>query len=108
MKPAIIVVDVDVAALVPRPPYRPKYAVLRDRPLWEVKDFARANPGVFVFPFYEHSIPDFSHQFYGRDMDHVVQPMYVGNVWPVDQAIEALVKYSLGCGLEECDKVEAR
>lgn len=91
--------------------YRPKYAVLMNRTRQQIVAFARAHPKVFVFPFVSlppESCPDYR-WLRRKDCairDHIVQPMDVGNLKPMDEAIRQIIVASLRMALSECDEVK--
>ena len=100
-----VVVD---AQFKPPPRYVAKYAVLRDRSCREVMALARRNPDVWLFPFVTGAVEDCpNYRWLGRAARRdaryrlVVQPMYVGNLSPVEAAIEQVVANALGPDREE-------
>ena len=103
----IVNVMVDPATLSsPVERYVPRYMALRDKIRREVLAAARANPGVFVFPFATgrpEDAPDY--RWLARRgqgwRDHIVRPIYVGNLRPVDQAISQIITLTLGSDAEE-------
>lgn len=100
-------VKVTVTASAPAP-LRFKYAVVRDLPFDEVCALARANPRVYIFPFYTgtvESMPDFMPLYGTRDVDlqHIWKPFYVGNLSDTEEAIRQIVGHYV---FDACDLVE--
>jgi hypothetical protein len=99
---------VDVSSLAP--PYRPQYAILRDKPRQEVVAFARKHPDCFVFPFVTGPVdhcPDYRWLFRKWDSIRmrIAKPIYVGNLEPMEEAMRQIVSKCLDFDLSECDEV---
>ena len=96
------------ASIPPMPKYITKYIVLRDKTCREVLGVARRNPGVFIAVFATKSVkecPDYN--YLRRVAKHdpryadVMQPLYVGNLKPVESTIEQIVASWFGACSEE-------
>jgi hypothetical protein len=87
-----ICISLDLSPLLP--PYVCEYAILCDRPLEFINEFAAAHPKCFVFPFLTLSVDEI-HDYNGLVGDHIVQPYYVGNLHPVGHAIRQIMKIFL-------------
>jgi len=91
------------AVVPPAPEHVHKYLVLRDKSCCEVMRIARENQGVWIFVFATktaEACPDYRYlgRVARRDARYrlVVQPMYVGNLSPVEDAISEIVDRVLG------------
>lgn len=74
----IVTVQLSSAFVGPPADTETEIAILCDRPIAGILEFAAAHPRCFVFPFYTGSadaVPDLS----SLNEDHVVIPCYVGN-----------------------------
>jgi hypothetical protein len=91
---------------LPKYVYRPEYAILKDKSAEEVIQFAKRHRKVFVFVFATKSVdecPDYSllappddpDLVFDPDLDHVVQPQYIGHFVDPEDAIQQIVKASL-------------
>lgn len=94
--------------LSPMPKYVAKYIVLRNCSCREVMATARKNPNVWVFPFVTHTVgecPNYTWlgRMAKRDARYslVVRPLWIGNLKPVESAIEQIVVRTLGTDCEE-------
>lgn len=103
-------VTVELPALNSLPPYRPKFAILKDKSAREIVAFAKAHPHVFVFPFWTKGVEEMPN--YRRMMrrpltmeERIVQPMYIGNLDPIDEAIRQIIAHALQTPIEECDEI---
>jgi hypothetical protein len=60
-----------------------KYHIMRDPTVDEIREYAEANPKVFIFPFATKTVEevfDYSDLGNGSEVfSHVVQPFYIGN-----------------------------
>ena len=88
--------------------YVAKYIVLRNCSCREVMATARKNPDVWIFPFVTRTIGECpNYTWLGRTAKHdaryslVVQPLWIGNLKPVESAIEQIVARTLGTEREE-------
>lgn len=80
-----------------------KYAILCDRTLEQIVAYAKANSNVYVFPFDTKRVEDVSDKsalmkrplvdLYG---DWIVQPMYIGNLRPIGDAIDVVIHAGFG------------
>ncbi len=106
MIPCTKIVNVNVTVR-PEPFTWPvEYIILRDKTRKEVLAVARQNPRVFVFPFATGKVEDVpDYRWLKRTGDesrsYIVMPMYVGNLTPVEDAIQTIVKGSLGMDATE-------
>lgn len=101
MIPCTKIVHVNVTVL-PEPYTWPvEYIILRDKTRKEVLAVARNNPRVFIFPFATGKVEDVpDYRWLKRSGDesrsYIVMPIYVGNLTPTEDAIQQIVKVSLG------------
>lgn len=104
---------------MPLAPYRPKYAIMRDKTAAEIVAFAKKNYrkrlSIFIFPVatkspeechdYNFLLPSFRRKASWRS--RVVLPFYFGNLEPMESAIRQYVEISLGTPLVDCDEISA-
>ncbi len=94
----IVTVNVSLPAM---PPYRPEYIVLRNKTLRQIRRVARQNLGVWIYPFCTGKVKDVPNysgfQRRGKPEDsYILQPLYVGNLKPVDDAIREILTHAFG------------
>lgn len=86
----IVTVQLDLPGLG-LPEYVAPIAILLNRSIEEIEAFTAEHPTCFVLPFYTGSPYDAPNFAVFNNNDHVTMPWYVGNLEPVNEAIDLLV-----------------
>jgi hypothetical protein len=96
------------ATLPPPQKHTAKYAVLKDKSVEEIRNFAIGHPGVFVFPFATKAVEECADYTALGSVeaiyDHLVMPMYIGNFAVEDQ--DRLIMECVTRGLCYADELE--
>ena len=100
-------ITIDISHLEPK--YQPKYAILFDRTVEQIVEYADANPEVFIFPIAAKSA--YTARAYSALMkpplvdkygDWIVMPIYV-DLLPVGSTIQQIIGTGMGRFYEDAE-----